>query len=624
MSWYIKNLILLNTFFILGNAIGEDLQPNIVIIMTDDQGYPELSSHGNPILQTPHLDDLASKGLRFSDFHSSPMCAPTRGQLLTGLDAARNGLINVSAGRALLRPEIPTMADLFKNAGWATGIYGKWHMGANYPFRPEDRGFQDTVWFPSSHIGSIPDYWGNDYFDDTYINNGDLRLFEGYTTDIFFNEAMRFIKQSADDGKPFLAYISTATPHAPLRAKDEDKAEIKKVLAKPQFDQMDIGLKDRLSSYLGMIRNIDTNVGKLVSFLEEEELRENTILVFMTDNGSILGHRYYNAGMRGMKTELWDGGHRVPLFISWPNGNFMEPKEIAGLAQMQDILPTLLDLSGIESNLQFDGISLANVLRGNDDISEDRMLILNYSRMPGFINYPAPYGQTVLRRDGAAVLWKTWRLLEDRVLFDLDSDPLQQTNVISENPEVLSMMRNYLYHSWNEVEPIVNEIQRVIIGSDHENPSKLSATEWIDVFVDQQSQVEVGVEKSGYWMLDVAETGIYEFELRRWPLELDRPITYGRDGGPEGQGALPITHASLYISDYQHLPIDEKSPYSFEGLTVELAPDDTAATFTLPLEKGPITLHTWFRGGPISAESRDAIMGYDTVLSAYYVYVTRK
>jgi len=385
--------------FAAGDATAQVSKPNIVIVITDDQGYPELSSHGNPILETPHLDQLAGEGLRFSDFHVSPMCAPTRGQLLTGLDAARNGVINVSSGRALLRPEIPTMGTLFANAGWATGIYGKWHLGANYPFRPEDRGFQDTVWFPSSHIGSVTDYWGNDYFDDTYISNGVLERFEGYTTDIFFDEAMSFMKQSADAGQPFLAYISTATPHAPLVAKEEDVAAIAETLAEPQFAEIPDDLKDSLSRYLGMIRNIDTNMGRLVSFLEQEGLRDDTILVFLTDNGSIFGPRYYNAGMRGMKTELWEGGHRVPLFISWPNGGFTEPGEIGGLTQVQDILPTLLELSGVWPNRAFDGMSLAAVLRGEAEVPEDRTLIINYSRMPGFMNYPTPYSQTLMRRD---------------------------------------------------------------------------------------------------------------------------------------------------------------------------------------------------------------------------------
>jgi arylsulfatase len=276
--------------------------------MTDDQGYPELSVHGNPVVQTPHLDRLHDQGLRFTDYHASPMCTPTRGQLLSGLDAARNGAINVSSGRALLRPEIPTMGNFFEEAGYATGIFGKWHLGANYPFRPEDRGFGETVWFPSSHIGSVPDYWGNDYFDDTYIRNGQLESFEGYCTDVFFDEAMAFMKRSEKAGTPFLAYIAPNTPHGPLFVKEEDKAAIAEILAGPEFAEMSRSLKRQLSRYLGMVRNIDTNMGRLMSFIAEEGLLDDTILIFMTDNGSTHGPRYFNAGMRGMKTEL--SGHR--------------------------------------------------------------------------------------------------------------------------------------------------------------------------------------------------------------------------------------------------------------------------------------------------------------------------
>ena len=151
-------------------------QPNVIIVMTDDQGYPELSAHGNPILHTPNLDRLHGQSIRFSDYHVSPMCTPTRGQLLTGLDAARNGAVNVSSGRALLRSENPTMANYFGDAGYSTGIFGKWHLGANYPYRPQDRGFQESVWYPSSSIPSVPAYWGNDYFDDVYVHNGKEKL----------------------------------------------------------------------------------------------------------------------------------------------------------------------------------------------------------------------------------------------------------------------------------------------------------------------------------------------------------------------------------------------------------------------------------------------------------------
>jgi len=582
-------------------------KPNVIVVMTDDQGYPELSVHGNPILKTPNLDRLHGQSLRLEDYHVSPMCAPTRGQLMTGLDAARNGATNVSSGRALLRPEIPTMANFFGDAGYTTGIFGKWHLGANYPFRPEDRGFDETVWFPSSHIGSVPDYWGNDYFDDTYINNGKLRQYKGYCTDVFFEEALSFIKQSAESGKPFLAYIAPNTPHGPLVAKEEDEKAIAEILAQEEFANMGRGLKARLADYLGMVRNIDTNMGALMKFLSNEGLRDDTIVVFQTDNGSTHGPLYYNAGMRGMKTELWEGGHRVPCLISWPNGDLAKPQAIDGLTQVQDMLPTLLDLCNILTDRKFDGMSLAPVLRGQTTVPEDRMLIINYSRMPGFVNYPTPFAQTLMYRNQGEVLWKRWRLLEDRELYNLETDPLQTSNVIDKHPKVLAKLRNRLDEWWANVGPHANDVQRVVIGSEHENPSRLTGCEWLDVFIDQQRQIRVGQQKSGYWMLEVAEDGDYDFELRRWPKEIDRPIIAPSEGG---QGAMDIDTASFYLSDYHHLDIGDKRPYRFEGLNKPVGPNDTSITFTAQLKKGPIALHTWFRG-----ES--------TILSAYYVYVTR-
>lgn len=582
-------------------------KPNVIVVMTDDQGYPELSAHGNPILKTPNLDRLHGQSLRLEDYHVSPMCAPTRGQLMTGLDAARNGATNVSSGRALLRPEIPTMANFFGDAGYTTGIFGKWHLGANYPFRPEDRGFDETVWFPSSHIGSVPDYWGNDYFDDTYINNGKLKQYKGYCTDVFFEEALSFIKQSAESGKPFLAYIAPNTPHGPLVAKEEDEKAIAEILAQEEFANMGRGLKARLADYLGMVRNIDTNMGALMKFLSNEGLRDDTIVVFQTDNGSTHGPLYYNAGMRGMKTELWEGGHRVPCLISWPNGGLAKPQAIDGLTQVQDMLPTLLELCNILTDRKFDGMSLAPVLRGRTTVPEDRMLVINYSRMPGFVNYPTPFAQTLMYRNQGEVLWKRWRLLEDRELYNLETDPLQTTNVIDKNPKVLAKLRNRLDEWWADVGPHANDVQRVVIGSEHENPSRLTGCEWLDVFIDQQRQIRVGQQKSGYWMLEVAEDGEYDFELRRWPKEIDRPIIAPLEGG---QGAMDIDTASFYLSDYHHLDIGDKKPYRFEGLNKSVGPNDTSITFTAQLKKGPIALHTWFRG-----ES--------TILSAYYVYVTR-
>jgi len=603
---FLFSLVLLLVFSVQVHAAE---RPNVVIVMTDDQGYPEVSAHGNPVLQTPNLDALHSQSLRLIDFHVAPMCAPTRGQLLTGLDAARNGCINVSSGRALLRPEVPTIANIFGDAGYSTGVFGKWHLGSNYPFRPEDRGFQRTVWFPSSHIGSVPDTWGNDYFDDTYTSNGKPQQFKGYCTDIFFDEALTFMKDSVKSGKPFLAYIATNTPHGPLNPKDEDRLALQQVLDSPKFDKMNPALKTRLANYLGMVRNIDTNVGRIIEFLNEEGLRKNTLVIFLTDNGSTHGPRYFNAGMRGGKTELWDGGHRVPCFISWPQGELDSPQDIDGLTQVQDLLPTLVDLCELKTKAKFSGSNLTPILRGKASVPADRTLIINYSRMPNFVNYPTPFAQSIMTRDQAAVLWKRWRLLEDRELYNLESDPLQKNNVIDEQPDVVRKMRGELYRWWDEVGPNANVPQRVVIGSDHENPSRLTACEWLDVFVDQQGQIRRGQQKSGYWLLDVAQDGEYEFELRRWPRDADIPLA---EAMPDGSGtALPITSASIYLNNYHHLSVAQKRPYGFEGLTKQVKPGDKSVVFTAKLKKGPIALHTWFRGE-------------DLIFSAYYVYVHRK
>ncbi len=614
----------------------QEQKPNVILVMTDDQGYGDLSYHGHPILNTPHTDALAEQSIRLTDFHVTPMCAPTRGQLMTGLDAARNGAVNVSAGRSLLRPELPTMADIFVESGYATGIFGKWHLGDNYPFRPEDRGFQKTLWFPSSSISSIPDFWGNDYFNDTYIHNTKREKFEGYSTDVFFEEAMEFSRTAAKDGKPFFTLISTNTPHAPLIAKDEDIKYMEKVFAESDFvanAEFSPNAKDRVVKFLAMIRNIDENMGRLMSFLQKEELAENTIVIFTMDNGSTHGHgpQYYNAGMRGMKTHLWEGGHRVAFFIKWPNGDFGEPRDISGLTTVQDVFPTLIDLAGIvpTTPLKFDGVSLAPVFRGNAIVPEDRMVVINYSFMPMKFNYPSPEGQTIMTPKGGAVLWKRWRLLMDRALYNLDSDPMQENNIIDQHPEVVEKMRKHLYDWWDEVKHLANEPQRIIIGSDSENPLMLSGVEWLDVFIDQQSQVMRGQRKFGYWLLEVAEAGEYEFELRRWPKESnivlrEKPSTEIMSGqyasvNPRHNlriaSTLPIASADIYINNVAtpHKALEDMEAYPFLGESKTVESGDTSVTFTIDLEEGPIALHTWFNDD-----------NGDPITTPYYVYVRRK
>jgi len=501
------------------------------------------------------------------------------------------------------------MADIFRSNGYRTGVFGKWHLGDNYPYRPQDRGFEESLWFPSSHISSVPDYWENDYFDDIYCHNGSRVCQEGYCTEVFFNAAKAWMQARIEASEPFFTFLPTNAPHAPLFVPAEDREAIEAAFAEDehQLPALPENLRGNIIRFLAMIRNLDTQVGALRRFLQEQDVDRNTILIFMTDNGSTFGSVYYNAGMRGKKCELWEGGHRVPFFLHWPNGDLGEPREIEGLTQAQDILPTLIEFCGLEppAELRLDGISLSPVFRGAEQVPEDRMLTVNYSRMPGELDYPTPDSPSFIRREGAAVLWKRWRLLEGTALYDLDIDPEQNLDVADQHPDIVRQMRDYLDAWWREVEPVANQVQRITIGSEAENPMTLSACEWRDVFVDQQRQVRTAVRKNSYWHLLVEAAGKYTFELRRWPrgsgLKLREACQAAQltDGELKAGIALPIARARVLIGGRFY--------------TRPAEPDDQGVVFTVDLEPGPTLLHTWF-----DDERNQPICG------AYYVYVERQ
>ncbi|MCO6047917.1 arylsulfatase [Aeoliella sp. ICT_H6.2] len=568
------------------NLLAANERPNVILVMTDDQGYGEFGCHGNPVAQTPNIDKLASQSVSFTDFHVAPMCTPTRGQLLTGVDALRNAACNVSSGRALLRADLDTMADVFKSAGYHTGMFGKWHLGDNYPYRPQDRGFDETLWFRSSYIGSMSDYWENDYFADMYFRNGDQQRHDGYCTDIFFDEAIAWMKQQGD--APFFTYLPLNSAHAPFFVPEKYRAPIRKALKqnKELYDKLTPQQRGRLVSYLAMGANIDENMGKLEQFLTESGLADNTIVVFLTDNGSTFGPMYYNAGMRGGKTTLWEGGHRVPCFIRWPQGNLGEPREVAGLTQVQDLLPTLIELTGVEGPQQpMDGTSLAPVLRGDKPKVDDRVLVINYSRMPQFNVTYTDGNPAIPQREGAVVMWQSWRLVEDRWLYDLSTDPLQEHDVAAEHPEIVEKLRTKLDEWWAGVKDIVAEPQRVTIGSDAENPTRLAAAEWFDVFVDQQGQIRHGVRKNGVWHLDVAEPGSYRIAISRFPSESGLALgdaverTKLVDGAMGAGPAWNIAHGRIHIGETE--------------LEQTADPSSPAIEFQVTLPAGPTSLQTW-------------------------------
>jgi len=565
-------------------AQGRAARPNVILILTDDQGYGDLSAHGNPRLKTPNIDRLHHESLRLTDFHVTPMCTPTRSQLMTGRDALMNGAMNVSSGRTLLRPDMPTMAGIFAAGGYRTGIFGKWHLGDGYPYRPEDRGFHEALWFPSSHIGSASDAWNNDYFNDRYRRNGRLERYSGYCTDVFFGEAMKWMRQRHAAGEPFFTYLPLNAAHGPLFVDD-------------RYRELYRDLPRNVASFFGMIANIDENVGKLEAMLRETGLRDNTILIFMTDNGGTAGVDFHNAGMRGRKITLWEGGHRVPFFVRWPQGSLAGGKDIDELTEVQDVLPTLMSLCDLKEppGARFDGVNLSGLLRGERKTLPDRMLVIQFSRM----NVGRP------QWGDACVLWKKWRLVSNTKLYDISKDPRQERDVIVEHPDVAARMRDHYEQWWKEVDPRLDSFLPIHIGSEQENPTLASPTEWADSFLDQGNQIRRGERRNGVWHVMVEFAGEYTFTLRRWPREVDVPMRAGipahdgEDGGYPAGVALPIEKARLVIGA--------------ADLSKAVGPEDREVSFTLSLGEGWTKMQTWFYDG-----KGEGIGG------AYFVFVERK
>ncbi len=557
-------------------ARAETPRPNVILVMTDDQGYGDLACHGNEIIRTPNLDRLHAESVRLTDFHVSPCCTPTRAGLMTGQNPVRVGAWGTTWGRSLPDAEAPMMAEVFADAGYRTGVFGKWHLGDNYPFRPQDRGFQEVLIHGGGNVGQTPDYWGNNYFDDTYFHNGVPVPVKGYYTDVWFDAAMEFISQEPE--RPFFVYIPTNAPHSPYWVAEE--------YSRPYAEK---GVSSPMAEFYGMITNIDENMGRLAEFLETAELAENTILIFLTDNGTSAGYRDgqgFNAGMRGTKGSLYEGGHRVPFFLRWPGGGLTGGRDIPDLTAHLDVFPTLVELCGLEipERAEWDGISLAPLLSGQVDTLPDREIVVQFRQSPE----PPEKGS-------ATVMSGHWRLVNDRELYGLRSDPGQKNDVAAEHPEVVEKLRLAYKAWWDEVSPGLAEYRRIVLGADQENPAWLTAFDWHTVTPWNQGQILRGMQANGFWAVEIATAGRYQFRLRRWPQELDLPIT----AAPSGAAAIRANEARLKIGGF-----DVREPIPASAAYVE---------FELDLPAGPTELQTWFSDAD-HGESR----------GAYYVYVQRR
>ena len=541
-------------------------RPNILFILTDDQGMGDFSCYGNPVLKTPNLDRLHGQSVRFSDFHSTPMCTPTRGQLMTGQDAVRNGATSVTGGRSFIRPGIPTMAEIFAGAGYRTGIFGKWHLGDSYPHRPNDRGFQEAVTHHGWGFTSAPEF-ANTMSDGRYFHNEVERKFTGYCTDFWFDQAMAWMKKQRDARQPFLCYLPLNAPHFPLVVPRKYSAPYERVtLDSPKRYQKE---GQSVAGFFGMIANIDENIARLDAFLDTNGLRENTILVFMTDNGGTAGVRVWNAGLREGKTTFYEGGHRVPFWIRWPAGRLGAPRDIATPAQAQDALPTLLELTGVKApaNARFDGLSLAGLLRDNRPLP-DRTFVVQYS-------------QAKLKKWDSAVVWNQWRLVHGQELYDVQADRAQEKDLAAQRPEIVAQLRAHYEKWWDELEPLRDQFVPLSLGAEQEPLVTLTSADWQDVYADNSRHVRtaVGGPRGGHWNVKVERAGDYEIRLFRWPPDQNTALT-AENGTPSK--ALPIAAAKLAIASQE---LGAKAD----------APDARSIAFRTKLPAGATTMHGWFQ-----------------------------
>jgi len=480
-------------------------RPNIILVMADNVGLTEFGINGNDTIKTPHLDTFAREGVQFDRFYCNPMCAPTRASLMTGRYYYRTGVIHTSRGGAKMHGDETTIAEHLKTAGYATGIFGKWHLGDNYPMRPQDQGFDSVLVHKSGRLGQVPDK-PNSYFDPVLWSNGERVKKQGYCTDIFFEEAMGFIEDHRS--RRFFVYLPTNVAHT----SGEVGLQVHRKYSEPYKAK---GLDDRTATVYGMITNLDENVGRLLDKLDALDLRRNTLIIFLTDDGNV---RIDVAGLRGRgQPSVYEGGLRVPCFVQWPAHLRTKGLKIDAIASHIDILPTLMDVCGLSlpSKPVIDGVSLLPLLEGQDIRRPERMLFFQCHR-----------GLTPKRYQNCAVVTQRFKMVgypgtfNDRKLetsrdhpvlelYDLAADPGENDNVAERYPDVLARLRT-AYDAWFEDVRSTRQFTPgyIHLGSDAENPTYLCRYQ-DGAYIDQHP--------TG-WPVQIERSGKYEFTINRGPV----------------------------------------------------------------------------------------------------------
>ena len=491
-------------------------QPNIIVVMPDDMGYGDLGVTGNSVIRTPNLDRFASESAELSQFYVSPVCSPTRAALMTGRYNYRTRVIDTFKGRSMMEPDEVTVAEMLKSAGYATGIFGKWHLGDNHPLRPQEQGFDEVLIHRGGGLGQPSEPIANNrrYTDPILFRNGEQIQGKGYCTDIYFTEAMKWIKKQSDKDKPFFVYLPPNAPHSPYHdvpeklLKHYQSIDLDPILG----DDKSAGHRDKVARVFAMVENIDQNMGRLDTFLTKNELKQNTLVIFLTDNGP--NTRRYVGPFRGMKTEVHDGGIRSFFYARWPS-QLPAGHQNDRITAHIDITPTLLAAAGVSKpkGLKFDGRNVLPLLKGMPKNWKDRTLILQAHRgnepiaehhiavrsQEWKLVHPTKFGRSAMPTD---VPFELYRIMED-----VD----ESDNLAVKLPKRVKQMRN-TYAKWLADIAATRENTfappNISVGVDAEPVTDLSPQDW-RVAPDSQ-----GWGEGGKWHIAVKSPGPYEVDVR--------------------------------------------------------------------------------------------------------------